>query len=37
MSRIEGVTPAKAGPLTGSVLRFARRKTKQITGRETDG
>jgi 4-carboxymuconolactone decarboxylase len=37
MSRIEGVTPAKAGPFTGLVLRVARRKTRQLTGRETDG
>jgi 4-carboxymuconolactone decarboxylase len=37
MSRIEGMTPAKAGPLSGLLLRVARRKTKQMTGRETDG
>ena len=35
MSRIEGVSPREAGPLTGLVLRIARRKTGQLTGRET--
>jgi 4-carboxymuconolactone decarboxylase len=37
MSRIEGVTPAKASPFAGILLRLARRTTKQITGRETQG
>jgi AhpD family alkylhydroperoxidase len=37
MSRIQGVTPSKAGPLSGLLLRMARRKTKQMTGRETEG
>jgi 4-carboxymuconolactone decarboxylase len=37
MSRIEGVNPKKAGPLTGLLLRLARRKTRQMTGRETEG
>jgi 4-carboxymuconolactone decarboxylase len=37
MSRIEGVAPRAAGPLTGLVLRIARRKTRELTGRETDG
>jgi AhpD family alkylhydroperoxidase len=37
VSRIEGVNPRQAGPLTGLVLRFARRKTRQMTGRETAG
>jgi AhpD family alkylhydroperoxidase len=36
MSRIEGVSPRAAGPLTGLVLRIARRKTSQLTGRETE-
>jgi AhpD family alkylhydroperoxidase len=36
MSRIEGVSPREAGPLTGLVLRIARRKTGQLTGRETE-
>jgi AhpD family alkylhydroperoxidase len=37
MSRIQGVTPSKAGPLSGLLLRLARRKTKQMAGRETEG
>jgi AhpD family alkylhydroperoxidase len=37
MSRIEGITPRQAGPLSGLVLRVARRKTRQLTGRETEG
>src|SRR5260370_27123162 len=37
MSRIEGVNPNDAGPLTGLVLRLARRETKKLTGRETEG
>jgi 4-carboxymuconolactone decarboxylase len=37
MSRIEGVSPKDAGPFTGLVLRLARRETKKLTGRETDG
>jgi 4-carboxymuconolactone decarboxylase len=37
MSRIQGVTPSKAGPLSGLLLRLARRKTKQMTGREMEG
>ena len=37
MSRIDGVNPRQAGPLTGMILRVARRKTGQMTGRETDG
>ena len=36
MSRIERVGPRQAGPLTGLVLRLARRKTRQLTGRETE-
>jgi AhpD family alkylhydroperoxidase len=36
MSRIEGVSTREAGPLTGMVLRIARRKTGQLTGRETE-
>jgi AhpD family alkylhydroperoxidase len=36
MSRIERVGPRQAGPFTGLVLRVARRKTKQLTGRETE-
>lgn len=36
MSRIERVSPKQAGPLTGMVLRIARRKTRQLTGRETE-
>jgi AhpD family alkylhydroperoxidase len=36
MSRIEGIGPRQAGPLTGLVLRIARRKTKQLAGRETE-
>ena len=36
MSRIERVGPRQAGPLTGMVLRLARRKTRQLTGRETE-
>ena len=36
MSRIDLVTASKAGPLTGLMLRIARRKTKQLTGRETE-
>jgi AhpD family alkylhydroperoxidase len=37
MSRIERVGPDQAGPLTGLVLRLARRKTRQLAGRETEG
>ena len=37
ISRIEGVSPKDAGPVTGLVLRLARRETKKLTGRETDG
>jgi 4-carboxymuconolactone decarboxylase len=37
MSRIEGVSPKDAGPFTGLALRLARRETKKLTGRETDG
>jgi AhpD family alkylhydroperoxidase len=37
MSRIEGVNPKKAGPFTGLILRMARRETKKLTGRETEG
>ena len=37
MTRIDGVNPRQAGPLTGLILRVARRKTGQMTGRETDG
>jgi len=37
MSRIEGVNPNDAGPVTGLVLRLARRETKKLTGRETEG
>jgi 4-carboxymuconolactone decarboxylase len=37
MSRIEGMSPAKAGPLSGLLLRVARRKTRQLTGREPEG
>ena len=37
ISRIEGVSPKNAGPVTGLVLRLARRETKKLTGRETDG
>jgi 4-carboxymuconolactone decarboxylase len=36
MSRIEGLSPRQAGPLSGLLLRVARRKTKQLTGRETE-
>jgi AhpD family alkylhydroperoxidase len=36
MSRIEGVSPREAGPLTGLVLRIARRKTGRLAGRETE-
>jgi AhpD family alkylhydroperoxidase len=36
MSRIEGRSPRQAGPLAGPVLRLARRKTRQLTGRETE-
>ncbi|MCW3057725.1 MAG: 4-carboxymuconolactone decarboxylase [Solirubrobacterales bacterium] len=36
MSRIEGRSPRQAGPLVGPVLRLARRKTRQLTGRETE-
>jgi 4-carboxymuconolactone decarboxylase len=37
MSRIEGVNPNNAGPFTGLILRMARRETKKLTGRETEG
>ena len=37
MSRIPGVNPREAGPLTRLVLKVARRKTRQLTGRETEG
>ena len=36
MSRIEGRSPRQAGPLVGMVLRLARRKTRELTGRETE-
>jgi 4-carboxymuconolactone decarboxylase len=36
MSRIDGVSPREAGPLTGIVLRVARRKTAQLAGRKTE-
>jgi AhpD family alkylhydroperoxidase len=36
MSRIEGVSPREAGPLTGIVLRVARRKTAKLAGRQTE-
>ena len=36
MSRIERVSPQQAGPLTGLLLRLARRETKKLTGRETE-
>jgi AhpD family alkylhydroperoxidase len=36
-SRIELVGPAKAGPFTKQLLRSARRQTKALAGRETDG
>jgi 4-carboxymuconolactone decarboxylase len=36
MSRIVGVSAAKSGPFSGLLLRLARRKTKQMTGRETE-
>jgi 4-carboxymuconolactone decarboxylase len=36
MSRIEGRSPRHAGPLAGLLLRLARRKTRQLTGRETE-
>jgi AhpD family alkylhydroperoxidase len=36
MSRIEPVSPRKAGPFTGLFLRLARRETKKLTGRETE-
>lgn len=37
MTRIEGVSAAQAGPFSGILLRLARRKTKQLAGRETEG
>jgi 4-carboxymuconolactone decarboxylase len=37
MNRIEGVSPRQAGPLTGLLLRLARRKTRQLTGRAPAG
>jgi AhpD family alkylhydroperoxidase len=36
MNRIADISPAKPGPLTRLLARFARRKVKQLTGRETD-
>jgi len=36
MTRIQPVQPSEAGPLTRVVLRTARRKTRQLAGRETD-
>jgi AhpD family alkylhydroperoxidase len=36
MSRIEGISGKRAGPVTGAVLWLARRKTAQLAGRETD-
>jgi len=36
MKRIEGVNASNAGPLVRLVLRLARRKTRQLTGRETE-
>jgi 4-carboxymuconolactone decarboxylase len=37
MTRIQGVNPRQAGPLTGLLLRLARRKTKDLTGRTPPG
>ena len=37
MSRIAGVQHRQAGALTRLVLKVARRKTRQLTGRETEG
>jgi 4-carboxymuconolactone decarboxylase len=37
MSRIEGATRRRAGPLGRLLLRLARRSTRQLTGRETEG
>lgn len=36
MSRIAGVKTNQAGPLTRAVLSMARRKTRQLAGRETE-
>jgi 4-carboxymuconolactone decarboxylase len=37
MSRIEPVSARDAGPFTGMLLRFARRKLATLTGREPEG
>jgi AhpD family alkylhydroperoxidase len=37
MSRIEGVTPARAGLFTGLLLRFARRKVGALAGSSPEG
>jgi AhpD family alkylhydroperoxidase len=37
MSRIPGVHPRQTGPFTRLLLKMARRKTRQLTGRETEG
>jgi AhpD family alkylhydroperoxidase len=37
MSRIERVSPSQAGPLTGLLLRFARRKVGALAGTDPDG
>jgi len=37
MSRIEGVNAKNAGPFTGLILKLARRETKKLTGRQTEG
>jgi 4-carboxymuconolactone decarboxylase len=36
MSRIAGITRQQAGPITRVILSLARRKTRQLAGRETD-
>jgi 4-carboxymuconolactone decarboxylase len=36
VTRIEGVPPSKAGPVTRIVLRVARRKTGALAGRKTE-
>jgi AhpD family alkylhydroperoxidase len=37
MSRIDGVGPSQAGPLTGLLLRLARRKVGALAGANPDG
>ena len=37
MSRIEGVSAKNAGPFTGLILKLARRETRKLTGRQTEG